>query len=280
MLAIPPGMLGSPDAAITQLQRNALWLGYLMVPSTQQEMESVKAEMSTWVQKLPIWLQSPGGKHLPSLSRDDASPLALSWWPMACANGNLEGVTSPGVLVLNDLVDQSEKKPHLDWRRWLQLFNTFQTLPGMVMTTLSGLQAGDLESLVMTKPAAAAPGGSPDQVALSQEWKAALDMTLEPLRPGLYTLASLSAMPPVIGHELANERGVVVAEAEMAWPESQLVLLTFDQIDLESIWKSNGWKTLVLDQQCSVVDGAPWTDAVCVALGIGKSEQSNEGESA
>ena len=148
------------------------------------------------------------------------------------------------------------------------------------MTTLSGLQAGDLESLVMTKPAAVAPGGSPDQVALSQEWKAALDMTLEPLRPGLHTLARLSAMPPVIGHELANERGVVVAEAEMAWTESQLVLLTFDQIDFESIWKSNGWKTLVLDQHCSVVDGAPWTDAVCVALGIGKSEQSNEGESA
>jgi len=279
-LAIPPGMLGAPDAAITQLQRNALWLGYLMVPSTQQEMESVKVEMSTWAQKLPTWLQSPGGKHLPSMSRDDASPLALSWWPMAYINGKVEGVTSPGALVLNDLVDQSEKKPHLDWRRWLQLFNTFQTLPGMVMTTLSGIQAGDLESLVTTKPAAVAPGGSPDQVALSQEWKAALDMTLEPLRPGLHTLARLSAVPPVIGHELANERGVVVAEAEMAWTESQLVLLTFDQVDLESIWKSDGWKTLVLDQHCSVVDGAPWTDAVYVALAIGKSEKSNEGESA
>ena len=150
----------------------------------------------------------------------------------------------------------------------------------MVMTTLSGIQARDLESLVTTKPAGVATAGSPDQVALSQEWKAALDMALESLRPGLHALARLSAMPPVIGHELANERGVVVAEAEMAWTESQLVLLKFDQVDLESIWKSNGWKTLVLDQHCSVVDGAPWTDAVCVALGIGKSEKSNEGESA
>jgi DEAD/DEAH box helicase domain-containing protein len=279
-LAMPPGTLGSPDAAVAQLQRNALWLGYLMVPPTQKEMESVKTEMATWSQKLPIWLQSPGAKHLPSLSRDDASPVALSWWPMVCIDGKLEGVTSPGALVLDDLVDQSEQKPHLDWRRWLQLFNTFQTLPGMLMTTLSGIQAGDLESLVTMKPAAMAPVGSTDQVALSQEWTAVLGMTIEELRSGLHTLARRGAMPPVIGHELANERGVVIAEAEMAWADWRLVLLTFDQADLESVWKSSGWKALVLDEDCSVVDGVPWTDAVCVALDIGKSEKSNEGESA
>ena len=105
-------------------------------------------------------------------------------------------------------------------------------------------------------------------------------MTVEELRSGLHTLARLGVKPPVMGHELANERGMVVAEAEMAWADSHLVLLTFDQVDLESVWKSNGWKTLVLDEDCSVVDGAPWTDAVCIALGIGKSEKSNEGESA
>jgi DEAD/DEAH box helicase domain-containing protein len=279
-LAIPPGALGSPDAAITLLQRNALWLGYLLVPSNQKEMDSVKAEMATWAQRLPTWLQNPDSKHLPSLSRDEASPVALSWWPMACIDGKLDGVTSPGALVLDDLVDQSEQKPHLDWRRWLQLFNTFQTLPGMVMTTLSGIQAGDLESLVTIKPAAVAPVGSTDHVALSQEWTAALDMTVEVLRSGLRTLARLGAMPPVIGHELANERGLVVAEAEMAWADSHLVLLTFDQVDLESVWKSNGWKTLVLDEDFTFVDGSPWTDAVCSALGIANSENSNEGESA
>jgi DEAD/DEAH box helicase domain-containing protein len=236
-LAMPPGTLGSPDAAVTQLQRNALWLGYLMVPSNQREMESVKAEIATWTKSLPTWLQSPGAKHLPSLSRDDVSPVAFSWWPMACIDGKLDGITSPGALVLDDVVDQSEQKPHLDWRRWLQLFNTLQTLPGMVMTTLSGIQAGDLESLVTMKPAAVAPVGSTDQVALSQEWTAALDMTVEVLRSGLRTLARLGAMPPVIGHELANERGVVVAEAEMGWVDSGLVLLTHDQDDLDDVWK-------------------------------------------
>ena len=246
-----------------------------MVPPTQKDMESVKAEMATWTQKLPVWFEKPGAKYLPSLSRDDASPVVLSWWPMQCIDAKLEGVTSPGALVLDDLVDQSEHKPHLDWRQWLRLFNTFQTLPGMVMTTLSGIQAGDLESLVTMKPAAAPPVGSTDQVALSQEWTAALAMTVESLRPGLHTLARLGATPPVIGHELANERGVVIAEAEMAWVDSHLVLLTFDQADLQGIWKSNGWKTLVLDEDCCVGHGARWTDAVCGALLLGPDEVSS-----
>ena len=73
---------------------------------------------------------------------------------------------------------------------------------------------------------------------------------------------------------------MVVAEAEMGWVDSHLVLLTLDQDDLEGVWKSNGWKMLVLNEDSSAVDGMPWTDAVCSALGIANSENSNEGESA
>ena len=91
---------------------------------------------------------------------------------------------------------------------------------------------------------------------------------------------NLGAMPPVIGHELANDRGTVVAEAEMAWPASHLVLLTFDQSDLEAIWKNAGWNTLVLDEDAATVGEMSWTDAVCDALGIAISKKSNEGLSA
>jgi len=279
-LAIPPGATGMPDAAVAQLQRNALWLGFLMVPSNAPDLAMVKSEIATWMQQLPVWFHSPGGKHVPSLSRNDASPVVLSWWPMACADGKLENITAPGALVLDDLVDQSEQKPHVRWRQWLQLFNTLQTLPGMVMATTSGIEAGDLEILVTLQPSASTPVGSTDQAALSQEWTAALGMTVEGLRSGLRILAHLGVVPPVIGHELADDRGIVVAEAEMAWLVSHLVLLTFDQSDLEGIWKSNGWKTLVLDEDTTTLKGIPWNDAVCAVLGITQSKESNEGESA
>lgn len=251
-----------------------------MVPSNPTDLVAVKAEMARWMPKLPTWLQSPGATHVPSLSRSGESPVVLSWWPMACAGGKLEGITSPGLLVLDDSVDQSESKPHLDWRRWLQLFNTWQTLPGMVMTTVSGIQAGDLESLLSLKPKEVTPAGSSDHVALSQEWVAALDMTIDGLRSGLRTMVDLGVLPPVIGHELADERGMVVAEAEMAWMNAHLVLLTFDQSDLAGVWKDAGWKTLVLDEVGATVNGEFWTDTVCTALGIVNTRKSNEGESA
>ena len=66
----------------------------------------------------------------------------------------------------------------------------------------------------------------------------------------------------------------------MAWLASHLVMLTFDQSDLESIWKNAGWTTLVLDEDTATVGGMSWIDTVCDALGIEISKQSNEGESA
>ena len=170
--------------------------------------------------------------------------------------------------MLDDTVDQSEEAPHLNWRRWLQLFNTFQTLPGMLATTLRGIQSGDLEMLMAGALQPAAPAGSADQVTLSHEWAEVVNMTIEALRVGLHTLASLNADAPAVGHELADARGMVIAEAELAWANHHVVLLTFDQLDLAEAWKAAGWKALVLDDGAATVGGVTWTIAVSDALGI------------
>ena len=276
-LAIPVAA-GAPDSAITQLQRNALWLSYLMVPPSPAEMAVVKNEMATWTQQLPVWLRNPDGKYGASLSRTDVDPVVVSGWPMACVGGKLDGITSPGLLVLDDLVDQSEEAPHLNWRRWLQLFNTFQTVPGMLATTTSGIQAGDLEMLIAGAIQSDAPAGSTDQVALSHEWAEVVDMSVELLRAGLRSLAGLGANAPVVGHELADARGEVIAEAELAWVAQQIVLLTFDQSDLAKSWKTAGWQALVLDYGAATVGGVTWTNTVCAALGIAGAQNSNNGD--
>lgn len=277
-LAIPPGIAGTSDVSVSQLQRNALWLGYLMVPPNSEDMANVKSEMASWMKDLPIWLQSPGNKFVPSLSRSDASPVLISWWPMSCISGHLDGLSSPGALVLDDMVDQTDQKPHANWRHWLQLFNTMQTLPGMVMATVAGIKGGDLEALAIHESSAPPLTGSVDQVALSQEWTQALNMTLDELRLGLKALANLGATPPVIGHELANDRGVVIAEAEMAWLHAHVALLTFEQSDFTDVWKNAGWTTLVLDEEGTSVNGTPWSDAICKVLGITFPNNLNNGE--
>jgi DEAD/DEAH box helicase domain-containing protein len=275
---VTPVAPGGLDGAAVQLQRNALWLGYLTVPPNADDLAVAKNEMATWLQQLPAWLQTPGNKHVPSMSRKDAAPMLLSWWPLACVDGKLDNITAPGVLVLDDIVDQSEKAPHLNWRRWLQLFNTLQTLPGMLATTTSGIQAGDLEVLIATSQKAAAPAGSADQVILSQDWTDVIQTSIEALRLGLRTLAGLGAIAPVVGHELADARGLVVAEAELAWPAQHLVLLTFGQSDLADVWRTAGWKPFVLDEADATVGGETWTESVRAALGFSGTQNSDSGE--
>ena len=266
-LASPPGSTGTTDAAVIQMQRNALWLGYLMVPSTAADLVLVKNEMAGWMQPLPLWMQSPGNSHVPSLARADSQPMLVSWWPLACAGGVLEALTAPGMLVLDDLGGLDEEALHLRWRRWLQLFNTLQSLPGMVMTTVSGIKAADCEMLKPVSAQPAAPVSLATQGATSQEWLDLLDLTLNSLRPGLRQLAEGGASPPVVGHELADAGGVVVAEAELAWLSHHVVVLTFEQDDLADIWSKSGWRVLVLDKGASTVAGVAWGDAVSVMLG-------------
>jgi DEAD/DEAH box helicase domain-containing protein len=102
----------------------------------------------------------------------------------------------------------------------------------------------------------------------AKEWDDAISQTLELLRLGLRQLAALQATPPTVGYELANERGSVVAEAEMAWPDKSLVLLTADQEDLAFEWSNAGWTALILSEDCLQVASEPWVYAVASKLNI------------
>ena len=194
--------------------------------------------------------------------------MVLSWWPLACAASMPEKLSVPGALVLDDVSPPDEETLHLQWRRWLQLFNTLQTLPGLVMTTVAGITAADCEMLRPATGQPAGPAGTSDQGALAQEWLDVLGLTLEQLRPGLRQLAMNGAPAPIVGHELADQRGVVVAEAELAWLSVHGVVLTFEQADLADAWRAAGWRVLVLDENVATIAGTGWVDAVSEMLGI------------
>ncbi len=279
-LASPMPGSNELDAGVFQMQRNALWLGFLTVPSSPEDLASASGTLTGWLQQLPGWLQNPGKAFAPSLSRTGAFPLIAGHWPLACAQGKTAGLSYPGVLVLDDLVDQKEQQPHLYWRRWLQLFNTMQSVPSFFMATISGIQAGDLDVLQISQTQTGVPAASGDHAALSQQWIELLDLTLAELRPGLKCLAELGVTPPTIGHELADDRGNVIAEAEMAWTTDHLVLLTFDQSDLASAWTSAGWQALVLDESSTTVANVVWHQTMGSKLGIEVMNKSNKGASA
>jgi DEAD/DEAH box helicase domain-containing protein len=156
---------------------------------------------------------------------------------------------------------------HLNWRKWLALYNQQQMLPGMLLATRTAMDSGDCAGWTAASQGGASFGAaSSDQQMLAKDWAYAIDQTMEPLRPGLRELAALHALLPLIGHELANERNQVVAEAEMAWPDKRLVLLTAEQEDMADAWTGAGWTVLQLSENDLMLAGIPWPEAVVLNL--------------
>jgi DEAD/DEAH box helicase domain-containing protein len=125
----------------------------------------------------------------------------------------------------------------------LWLFNIFQTLPGVLLATQTGLDANDhaeLTFVTATRPAAGAQGA-----AQAAGWENVIGHAMEVLADGLRGLmdAGLPA-PDEVGYEL-EQAGEVIAEAELVWSTRKLVLLMPELEEYKSIWEAQGWKAVV-----------------------------------
>jgi len=209
---------------------------------------------------LPVWMQSLPSKSLPVLSRDGVEPRVAWRWPATLLKDEPERNAIPGLLLLDEVLSDSEQLLHLHWRHWLALFNTLQVLPGVLLMSGSGLRAGDCEAL---KPAMATPPGTADDgAALAAEWAAVLDQALPAVHAGLKALVASGLPPPLAGHELADERGHVVAEAELAWPQYRLVVLLPEQEDLMPAWRGAGWQPVLAKLEGDGGMGVEWSETV------------------
>jgi hypothetical protein len=77
----------------------------------------------------------------------DLSVTLRYWWPSELTNAEATIPPSPGFVIFNEAHAKDEPERHLMWRRWLWLFNIFQTLPGVLLATQNGLDAGDHSAL-------------------------------------------------------------------------------------------------------------------------------------
>lgn len=264
------------DAALEQLRRNALWLGFLMVPSTPEDKAACEHQIGQWLPRLPESVREPGIGFAPSVSKSNGACSQVGYWPLLMARGQVsaEGWSAPGVVVLDELAASDEEALHQAWRRWLQLFNSAQCLPGMLLTTTSGLDAHDYNGLtIVSAGAETAPAKAGDHASLQQAWLETLGQVLSELKPGLTELAHAGAPIPEVGLELADDKGRVTADAEIAWPPAKLVLLRSDQGDMTEIWSKAGWKVVVLDESYKMADNQPWAEAVALALGLEMNNQ-------
>lgn len=268
---------GDTDPAVETMQRNAAWLEFLMIPNTADDKAASDGQRAHWLPRLPLYIREPGAGFAPVMSRANGPAAIIGWWAMALAKGlPIPGAwLSPGAVVLDEPAAPDEDALHRGWRRWLQLYNTAQFMPGVLMATTSGLDAHDYESLGAMGGGAQAPGKPQGHAGLSAAWQAVLEQTLSELAGGLKSLAVAGATPPEVGTELADEKGKVLADAELTWVDQKLALLRSDQADLADAWQAAGWTAQVLDDKLSTVQGQPWSVAVADTLGL---TLKNEGE--
>ncbi len=251
----------SEDPAAAQLQKNAMWLNFLMIAHNPEEKQSVDSGIAQWSPLLPEAMQSMGGGYAPCLSQTDVMPMVLAWWPLSYVQSQAVTGEAPGIVLIDDIKISDSKQHRLDWRRWLQLFNTLQTLPGFRMASLAGLQAKDLDALADTGTHAVAPAQS-NQVALAQEWQEVLSQSISTLVAGLQLMAAANISPPLVGHEVVDAKGHVLADAELAWPTELLVVLRADQEDLTSVWQAAGWQVALLDEDGVHIQAQDWHSVV------------------
>lgn len=246
------------DAFVAQLKRNAIWATFLMVPTpATAEAAAVNADMTAAVGTLPDWMREAPQPNAPAMSREGTHPIVKFWWPAAFGRGAVDISLTPGLIILSDGATVEQKAQHERWRRWIALFNTFQTLPGFILATDRGLEMSDYSDLAPIIVGKSADGPA---VALGGAWTSVLQNVVEDVTVGLRRLADAGVEIPEVGYEYADSAGVVIAEAELAWPRSKVCVLLDRQAEFVGAWTTAGWRSVPL------ADG--WPEAVLQILSI------------
>jgi DEAD/DEAH box helicase domain-containing protein len=212
-LGRPTGDIGDQHAK--KLLRHAGATAFQMVPNpSNPALEDARTKLALFwsgMENLPC--ERPA-RSVACGNVNDLSVTLRYWWPSELANTEAAIPPSPGFVIFNEVHAKDEPERHLIWRRWLWLFNIFQALPGVLLATQNGLDAGDHSGLTIsarTRPGAGAPG-----VANTAAWQAVISQAMGVLGEGLHALMDAGLPPPdEVGYELEQMDGVA-AEAELA----------------------------------------------------------------
>jgi DEAD/DEAH box helicase domain-containing protein len=183
------------------------------------------------------------GSHCPG---NDSFPRSVRLYGVRQQKG--AGNSIPELLlacVLDDKEENVSKKDFIPvWNGYLRLHNLLQFLPYSFFITSSGTASHlyealipDEESFLDERPAAA---GSAD------EWME-LKKVVDPSCMGLMDAwAAAGWTVPEVGYELVDEKGCVVATAEIAWESEKVAILREDELEFTEVFARFGWSVFPL----------------------------------
>lgn len=149
-LSSPIPQAGMLDQFVQNMQTNAMWLSFLMMPLNPEILNKSTQEFLALGLQLPDWKNASKKSFLCS-SPLSKQPFVANHFQVEFLGKNshelLHSEYLPGVVAIEDKQDLPEKDLKLAWRIWLHTFNYLQVLPGMLMASTSLGESGKLTGL-------------------------------------------------------------------------------------------------------------------------------------
>ncbi len=167
----------------------------------------------------------------------EAADLLVALPLAAVERGDPDGMRA-AVHLRDDTDGRTREDYRQVWNAVLGLFNLLQFLPGAWWTTRKAIEARLYDALDAVTGTVRAPG------ELDALWKEAFELVAPDLLPVLEALSGRGAPPPEVGFELCGEDGVVLAEAELAWPELRVAVQWPGETEQADVLAEAGWQVV------------------------------------
>ena len=145
------------------------------------------------------------------------------------------------LLAIAHLRDAETNRRHPNYRpAWngvLRLFNLLQFLPRGWWITHDGMKSNRYPDYPPTAEATPHPAAP----TTSAEWESAMELAAAELYEAMKRWAANDLPAPQVGYELADCTGKVLAETELAWPESRVAVLHGDEANATA-FEEAGWR--------------------------------------
>ena len=137
---------------------------------------------------------------------------------------------------LNDDHDARRRDAYLQsWRDYWAAFN--------LMARPDRFFVGPTLTIDYSEPVVAPsePAANDSASGLTGDWGSVADLVAADLRDFVYQLSLADLSVPEVGFELCTTDGYVIAEAELAWPDKSVALLTAGQMESSESFVAAGW---------------------------------------
>jgi DEAD/DEAH box helicase domain-containing protein len=122
------------------------------------------------------------------------------------------------------------------------MYNIYQFIPDAIFITTKGISEG--QYLWLTADSAMQKDRMDDESGALSALEAVTDGHIHPF---LSFLVAHGVPLPEPGFELCDEKGEIIATAELGWPDKKIAFLRDNEKDYEQIFGAKGWRTVALD---------------------------------